>query len=476
MQRLPPELMRAAILASTVLASLALAGQADDVYRFTAHGSTDAGVLRSNAAPRGHCLQCHVRQLSPGGAAKALFTTNDNALCYTCHDTANASGTYGGPALFLTSAHWSSGRMLWPGPTPAARSAGEQGKCLNCHAPHGAKDGLGLIQDLANVREQSLCLTCHDATGPSVKNVLIEVQKRSAHNPVLYTGKHVAGESSPAAFAAGTQRHVECTDCHNPHRAVGPDGGAAQILAGASRVRFSPASGARFTYLTNGDTSSVVKEYEVCFKCHSSWTTLPAGAADKAAEFDPATPSFHPVVAAGTNPNTAIINANMAGGTGLPHLTATSIVECQDCHASDSLPLTVSSVSSYVGTIARGPHGSNVNADAGYSGHLLRARYKVTGTPGTLTTDAELCFICHSSAFSNTTSHFNQLGHHQSLNPRPLCGECHANLHGSAANPALITFAADVTGARTFVRNTGANNSGSCTLSCHGMNHNALRY
>jgi predicted CXXCH cytochrome family protein len=365
--------------------------------------------------------------------------------------------------------------MLWPGPTPAARTAGEQGKCLNCHAPHGAQDGLGLIQDLTQVREQSLCLTCHDATGPSVKNILIEVQKRAAHDPVLYTGKHLAGESNPAAFAAGTQRHVECTDCHNPHRAVGPDGGAAQILAGASRVRFSPGGGTRFTYLSNGDTSSTVKEYEVCFKCHASWTTLPAGAADKAAEFDPAAPSFHPVVAAGKNPNTTIMNANLAGGTGLPHLTTASVIECQDCHASDSLPLTVSSVSSYVGAIARGPHGSNVNADAGYSGDLVRARYKVTAATNynPTNTDAELCFICHSSAFSATTSHFTEKNHHKGIG---LCNECHANLHGSAANPALITFAADVTGARTFVRNTGAANSGSCNLTCHNVNHNPYRY
>jgi predicted CXXCH cytochrome family protein len=480
-------LIRAGVLGLALGASLAFAGQADDVYRSTAHGGLDGGVSRTSTVPKGHCLQCHVRQLSPGGAPKALFTTNDNTLCFLCHDTATPSGTFGGQALYTTSAHWGSGAMLWPGPTPAARPPGDEGKCLNCHTPHGARDARGLIADQVQVREESLCLACHDATGPSRKNINGEVGKFKAHNPGLYVQKHVAGESSPAAFASGAARHVECPDCHNPHRAMGPDGGAVAILAGVSRVRFDWTGGNQFTFLTNGDSSSPVKEYEICFKCHSSWTTLDAGQKDKAYELDPRAGSFHPVVAPGTNTNTAIMNANLAGGTGLPHLTTTSLVECSDCHASDAMPLTITSVSGYQGAVPRGPHGSNISA-AGYSTALLRARYKITGSPGTLTTDAELCGICHSLAFTTSgtaTTRFGALNHHRSIG---LCSECHSDLHGArlgqqptnASYSRLVNFASTVTGpsgtgAPSWTAK-GATGNGSCNLTCHGTQHSPKSY
>jgi len=433
------------------------------------------------------CTSCHDPHLD---TLKFLVKANTRgALCLTCHVKLG----------WLGSRHEASSA---PYPASGSTTVGDLA-CLTCHQPHNGEGPTRLLstRNLSGSplpwAEENVCFSCHRSGGTGVDplrgGAAPDIQgqwSKASHHPFeLKTDEHqpifTAHQPEPEPVALPT-KHVECPDCHNPHRAIGPDGGAPALLAGASRVRFAWDGGTPFTFLANGDSSSTVKEYEICFKCHSTWTTLDAGTKDKAQEFDPRGGSFHPVVAAGTNSNTTIMNANLAGGLGLPHLTTTSTVECQDCHASDSLPLTVTSVSSYVGSIARGPHGSSIDPAAGYSGALLRARYRVTGSPGTLTTDGELCFICHASAFSSTTTRFTAQSHHKSIG---LCNECHSNIHGTklgatASNSSysrLVNFASSVTGSSgtgspSWTANTGTNNSGSCNLRCHGKTHSPENY
>jgi hypothetical protein len=45
-----------------------------------------------------------------------------------------------------------------------------------------------------------------------------------------------------------------------------------------------------------------IDEYQLCFKCHSSWTTQPAGQSDLALLLNNNNPSYHPVEAAGRDP------------------------------------------------------------------------------------------------------------------------------------------------------------------------------
>jgi hypothetical protein len=339
---------------------------------------------------------------------------------------------------------------------------------------HGTRDGLGLVPDLGQVREEALCLTCHDATGPSNKNILAETQKAAGHKPATFSRRHVPGESGPSAFAWGASRHVECVDCHNPHRASFGDAGSVVPLAGVSRVRYSWDGGATFTFLDNGDPSPV-KQYEVCYKCHSSWTTLDAGMRDLAQQFDPRAPSFHPVVAAGTNATTAMANS-LAGGTGLPHLTVGDTIECQDCHASDGIPANVSRVTLYLGPTPRGPHGSA-------NPKLLRAAYRTSGNPTTTTSANALCFICHSSApFTGGSSTATNFSLHRKHFSEGLCNDCHADLHGSRLSAGyedggftrLVSFGPNVTGAIRWTPKSAG--TGSCTMSCHGENHNNETY
>lgn len=484
MQRLPSIL--SACVALT--ASLALAGPMDVVFQQTRHGAADGGVSRAGAnAPVGHCRNCHDTRTLPQPQPDLLWRANDNQLCFTCH-TAGDGYAYQGPTAFNATAHWTSGTMRWPGPTPAARPAGDQGKCLNCHTPHGVKDGLGLVPVQGFVREEALCLACHDGSGPAKTNVAGELAKAAAHPVTTTTGVHNAREAmAPATFATG-KRHAECVDCHNPHAAN--DGAK---LTGVARVAVTNgAAGATPTYtLKPASDSSAVLEYELCFKCHSSWTTQPAGQDDLALLLNPANESFHPVEGAGKGTSTQL-TASLAGGTGLPHLTTADTITCADCHNSDALPLTVSKVALYDGGVPSGPHGSNASTlGTGSSTAILRAQYRTQDRTSGPYTAAEftLCFICHAKApFADTSKNtrtdtrFNLHGFHMDIGA--LCADCHNNSHGTRSASwsgnrtyaRLVSFGPLVTKAGTTNTQPVWNGSSSCTLTCHGQSHNPFTY
>ena len=130
--------------------------------------------------------------------------------------------------------------------------------------------------------------------------------------------------------------------------------------------------------------ASVVKEYELCYKCHSSygfdydlykttygrdmafnWTlnryaistdyTDPARATDiivpetdTAKEFNPLNQSYHPVLAKGPIPGTKTLpwaENILFDETFMPGYSASSYIKCSDCHTSDTSGV-------------KGPHGS----------------------------------------------------------------------------------------------------------------------
>ncbi len=95
------------------------------------------------------------------------------------------------------------------------------------------------------------------------------------------------------------------------------------------------------------ELSQVDKEYELCFKCHSSWTTQPDSSAyfsstigspsfdetnpltqgNKATELNPNNSAYHPVEAVGKNQSSNLNEQLAAAG-----LSTTSTLECTDCH------------------------------------------------------------------------------------------------------------------------------------------------
>jgi hypothetical protein len=204
-----------------------------------------------------------------------------------------------------------------------------------------------------------------------------------------------------------------------------------------------------FTFLAGADTlTGPVTEYQLCFKCHSSWTTQPTGQTDLALALNPANPSYHPVEAAG-------VDAGIWPTSFTPGWTASSLTACGDCHGSDQ------------GT--RAPHGSIYR-------YILRAPYTAATTPRTMTSN-ELCFQCHAyDVYGNPgspvtlrqASRFNQpgaaMGHAEHVGSQQVsCYACHVT-HGSGSRTHLM-----VTGRAPGITIwTETPTGGSCTPTCHG--------
>ena len=428
----------------------------------------------------GECTQCHEPHASFGGSEAPPSTggdagpdqylalkeygtsTNYSNLCWYCHENfsnINGSGSplgsgrwsfYQGKTVFQASSHYNppAGSFYWPGtsgdPTAiwprqsrSSLPSGNQGSCLNCHTPHGIKEGgtsmafdtsavptsptnMHLSANNVSVSsnyviprqliswEEALCERCHDASGPSTKNIQDEINKRAlsggSGHPVDDTtlaGRHTASENTEV-----TTKHVECYDCHNPHVVKAPTGvkgdGDGGRVKGMKFVDIGgtvrdPATGYRQPYV-----------YEVCFRCHgNTWnqvfngnvypaqtTSRPDGRSNKRLEFDPnATDAtygppqafnsaYHPVASPGKNTSLALcmqlqsafgLNCSSAATakTSLQNLT----INCTDCHNTNAAggvsgPITESNLrttdvsSNYAGTNPVGPHGSQIATPA----------------------------------------------------------------------------------------------------------------
>lgn len=420
----------------------------------------------------GECERCHTTHGAESGIVypSALIGPNDNALCRGCHDAPRPGGSWVDDALYRGTGHGSNPGMVWPGPSPGARiEADAAGKCVNCHDPHGWADSQGEIPHLTVQREERLCLACHDGS-PSTLDVASDFAKPYRHPAAAWTGRHRdASESQPADFARVPvdNRHAECADCHNPHvsRADGPLGtsgsDASKTTLGVSRVSVlnGPAgTPPLYTFLAGGDTLTAPNaEYQLCFKCHSSWTTQPSGQTDMAMVLNPANPSTHPVEGPGANPG--IDPAAFA-----PGWSASSLVRCGDCHGSD------------FGT-AKGPHGSIYQ-------RLLRAPYTPSSSSRPMSS-GELCFRCHSyEVYASETatesvrqrSRFNtpgtEAGHtaHVAGNDVP-CYACHVT-HGSTRQPFLLATGR-LPGLNDY---TPTANGGTCFPTCHASQSYTVNY
>ena len=440
------------------------------VYSLTKHGDANTGVQRDVNLPRGDCAQCHV---SHSGQQFALFVANTNGLCYTsgCHNLSSTVGIYQAPSLYDVSSH--STNTVWPGfdatvdtSAPLARPSADSGKCVNCHDPHGYnRDGTGLIPNMIFSREQKLCIVCHD--GSPASDVKTHFNKTYKH-PITTTGVHSAGENSSTAFGASptNNRHSECVDCHNPHVAkregtprinTPPD--APNTLRGVSRVSvINGAAGLAptYTYRAPADTTAPVAEYEVCFKCHSSWTTRPASQSDFGLLFNTNNPSYHPVEAQGKNTN---INVNSF----VNGWTATKLMYCSDCHGNDD-----------INPVVRGPHGSAYQ-------YLLNDPYTASSASRTMNSN-EICFNCHrydtyaNASASSTIRAYSRFGSsnghgfHVGSQRRP-CYACH-NSHASTTKPHLI-----VTGRSPGINSyTETKTGGTCSPTCHGSESYTVSY
>lgn len=439
------------ILVTLVVCCSARAGI---TYETSKHGHPDTGVQRLPEEGPGACGQCHEKHASRNGVEtggpfnRTLFMIDDETLCYECHSARSGNHVYLGNVTWTDSTH--STAVLWPGPIPRARTASDTGKCVNCHDPHATDDATGIIPSMLRLREENLCLGCHTT---------IEAQiGRAYKHPIATSARHAASEgndSTPSQYddsGADHRRHAECADCHNAHVAradfatvTAPE--ASQRLYGVSRISVvNGPAGDRPAYTWKGaDDLFDPREYEICFKCHSSWTQLPAGAADLSVLTNPNNPSYHPIQARGKN-------AGIDPGAFENGRTWDSTVYCADCHGSDDLT-------------TRGPHGSSNRSilrrpepDLCYSCH----RYDVYGDP--LAIDA-----------TQSLSRFNKRvngGHAYHVGEQNVaCSACHET-HGSIEHPALIVDGR-TPGIVLYTQNAGG---GTCTPTCHGTESYTVSY
>jgi hypothetical protein len=205
------------------------------------------------------------------------FNTTDNAgdiICLACHDKAGASWAFSAHANSLVADELYSSthadRREFPRNLPVWKAA-----CLNCHDTHSVAGSRRLLREGTNegvttsaapkpggantAALEETCYQCHDGAGGNgtlqtytqVPNIKTDFGL-SRHMPITNVQQGGAASeihdinasfSSDAAFLdcsiAGSQcgrdfieprsklgvgnlnnRHVECTDCHNPHRVI----------------------------------------------------------------------------------------------------------------------------------------------------------------------------------------------------------------------------------------------------------------
>ena len=238
-----------------------------------------------DAAAKVQCQSCHkVHNAASTDGALLRVANATGALCKDCHTLADSStaNTHTNPTSGI----------VWPGDQyggssyPALTTA-ERGACKNCHTPHGWPDGAGgKYSKLLGARQDHLCLTCHD--GAPAKDTRTQIVKAVRH---------------PVARTSGS-RMIGCGDCHNPHMAIAGVHAAPVSPVGDIRNRIRNAAGTtvysgamkgvdgvqfNFSTLTNWATaatswftkigsgapataaSGAEFEYQVCFKCHTSF-------------------------------------------------------------------------------------------------------------------------------------------------------------------------------------------------------------
>jgi len=262
------------------------------------------------------------------------------------------------------------------------------------------------------------------------------------------------------------RRHAECEDCHNPHLAradeLFPDRTKpSNTVLGASRV--IPLFGfagtpPTYTFVAGQDTvAGPPAEAQLCYKCHSSWTTQPSGQTDLARVLNPSNPSFHPVEDRGRN-------AGIAPASFAPGWSALSRTGCSDCHGDDF-------------DANAGPHGSNYR-------YILKRPYDPSPVSRTMTSN-EQCFSCHSwEVYANPSSpemvraasRFSKpgvdKGHAEHVGEKRIpCGACHVT-HGSTTLPHLIVTGRNP-GLTTY---TETPTGGTCGPTCHGSESYTVGY
>lgn len=385
--------------------------------------------------------------------------------------------------------------------------------CSACHRSHSGYNSSLLSQPPT---QANTCFTCHDGVQVSsdIKGQYADanVPADNAASSAFYTHPAMTASSHTLAttdeFQGVLNRHSECADCHNAHEGSNarsaPTANGYTVSGALQNISGVGVSGASRTLTWK---SSITYEYELCYKCHSSYTVLPGYSlpsqkiTDTVTEFNPANPSFHPIESAGANSTITMTN-NLAGSSPykLWNFQTTDVVRCLNCHGDYRLS---NPASPHPANALLAPHTSENRGMLmnNYRDRSLKPRGEAYAAG-----DFALCYECHSEAPYVDTSgsprpdtDFSMHGFHLNsidfFGPggldidtsgagqgNALCAECHFRTHGqdttangNASGMRLLNFAPDVLPNRSGVLNWDPV-ARTCSLKCHGVNHNAEPY
>jgi predicted CXXCH cytochrome family protein len=390
--------------------------------------------VRLDSQRQVQCTSCH----DPHNDQYGNFLVKDNtasALCVECHALKQWEAS-----IHATSpATWNgAGRNPWPeskGKTVAANG------CENCHTPHAAGVKSALLKFS---KPEDNCLVCHNGS-VAAQNVATEFNKRSAH-PL--TGLSSMHDTALGPLRSASQ-HVSCVDCHDPHATRKSVPGAAGKPAAVADLKGVSASGAIL--------SAVSKEYELCFRCHSSSSALSNSKIPRQfpqpntrLQFNPGNASYHPVL---TMPRTLNDRTLVSEWVGARQML------CMDCHNNDQGP-------GARGGGPNGPHGSR------YAPLLERNLVQTDFQPESPFAYA-LCYKCHNEGMLMA----DRLHSKHVRDERTACSTCH-DAHGVQTQSHLINFntiyVKPLNGRITY--QDRGNGQSTCTLMCHGSAHNGKGY
>lgn len=384
------------------------------------------------------CTSCHDPHINR--TEKFLIESRESSqLCITCHDKDGG----------LNSSHrnstnsWS-GSGIDPWPNSSFSTVSKNG-CENCHTTHNAG---GRNRLLNYYNEETNCLVCHNGNVAN-SNIEEQLNKTYLHNVYNYLGVH-----NPPEPNVVNQQHVECVDCHNPHKSNNNNASAPFANGNIYGVKGVD---------TDGNSKTEINyQYELCYRCHSDSPNKPGSVTlrlieqnNTRLEFDISNPSFHPIESPGVNTNVPSL---------LSPYSETSYIYCTDCHSSDGT------------NSPNGPHGSS-------NERILKFNYsKIYGTIESYQS-YELCYQCHNrDVVINGTGSFYRKVHYKHIVQLNIpCNFCH-DPHGISSsqgnvinNSHLINFDISeiqpLNGSLEFFVDNG-NFSGTCYLICHGREHN----
>jgi len=408
--------------------------------------SPDLVSQRVKLGERGEmeCTACHNPHNNELGDFLRV-TQRQGALCNTCHKMDG----------WQMSAH-----ALAPRSVPVTVTNGEalpfatmaDAACYSCHTSHNAQHPERLLND----RPSELCISCHNGlNGRDIQGVL---NLRSSHRFNRLLDLH-----DPTENHLAMPPHSECVDCHNPHAVRdNPIGSLVPVFEPRGVLVPPPMEFVKGVTVAGTPTDRARYYYEVCFRCHGDNPVFMQDRIPRQRDnfgnvrrqFLPTNASLHPVVSPARNSGEvpSLINP-------LAH----QVLSCQSCHNNPD-------ARNLGGGGPNGPHGSRFD-------WLLVENYETADFTMESPQAYALCYRCHDRTSILGDQSFTFHNRHV-VTGRTPCSSCHAphGVSGSPANhSALINFDLRIVGGQRRFIDTGRF-QGSCTLTCHGVNHVNFTY